>query len=95
MGRRASNISRRWSEVTTARKQSSDVQSIDADSVIRNERVYLHILDYEAREFTGLTTYHGMVRIYNSNTWPSRIFWCVVVVSCVSMFMIHVRFLLQ
>uniref|UniRef100_A0AC34FDD0 Uncharacterized protein n=1 Tax=Panagrolaimus sp. ES5 TaxID=591445 RepID=A0AC34FDD0_9BILA len=88
--RRSSNISRRWSEVTTARKQSSDdIQSIDADSVIRNERVYLHILDYEAREFTGLTTYHGMVRIYNSNTWPSRIFWCVVVVSCVSMFMIH------
>uniref|UniRef100_A0AC35GSI0 Uncharacterized protein n=1 Tax=Panagrolaimus sp. PS1159 TaxID=55785 RepID=A0AC35GSI0_9BILA len=92
MGRPSSttyNNSPRWSEVTTTRKKSSDVRSFDAESVIRNERVYLHILDYEAREFTGLTTYHGMVRIYNSNTWPSRIFWCVVVVSCVSMFMIH------
>jgi hypothetical protein len=86
---RPSSTNQRWSQVTTARKQSSNVDSIDAESVIRNERVYLHILDYEAREFTGLTTYHGMVRIYNSNTWPSRIFWCVVVVSCVSMFMIH------
>uniref|UniRef100_A0A0K0CVY4 Secreted protein n=1 Tax=Angiostrongylus cantonensis TaxID=6313 RepID=A0A0K0CVY4_ANGCA len=30
-----------------------------------------------------------LVRIYSSTTWPSRIFWCVVVLSCLSLFMIH------
>lgn len=58
------------------------------------ERVYLHIYDYETKEFSGLTTYHGLVRIYNSNTWPSRIFWCVVVLSCLSLFMVHSGYLL-
>ncbi|CAJ0608603.1 unnamed protein product [Cylicocyclus nassatus] len=58
------------------------------------ERIYLHIYDYETKEFSGLTTYHGLVRIYNSNTWPSRIFWCVVVLSCLSLFMIHSGYLL-
>ncbi|EYC08739.1 hypothetical protein Y032_0064g3507 [Ancylostoma ceylanicum] len=67
----------------------SDVQSIGA-----GERIYLHIYDYETKEFSGLTTYHGLVRIYNSNTWPSRIFWCVVVLSCLSLFMIHSGYLL-
>ncbi|KAK6053173.1 Amiloride-sensitive sodium channel [Cooperia oncophora] len=47
-----------------------------------------------SEEFSGLTTYHGLVRIYNSNTWPSRIFWCVVVLSCLSLFMIHSGYLL-
>ncbi|VDO92685.1 unnamed protein product [Heligmosomoides polygyrus] len=41
-----------------------------------------------------MTTYHGLVRIYNSNTWPSRIFWCVVVLSCLSLFMVHSGYLL-
>uniref|UniRef100_A0AC35U643 Col_cuticle_N domain-containing protein n=1 Tax=Rhabditophanes sp. KR3021 TaxID=114890 RepID=A0AC35U643_9BILA len=54
-----------------------------------DQRVYLEILDYETKEFSGLTTYHGLVRIYNSKTWPSRIFWCCVVMSCLSLFMIH------
>ncbi|KAK0395407.1 hypothetical protein QR680_001266 [Steinernema hermaphroditum] len=57
-------------------------------------RIYLHILDYETKEFSGLTTYHGLVRIYNSRTWPSRIFWCVTVVSCLFLFMIHSGILL-
>ncbi|CAB3411061.1 unnamed protein product [Caenorhabditis bovis] len=59
-----------------------------------NERIYLKIYDYETKEFSGLTTYHGLVRIYNSNTWPSRIFWTVVVLSCLSLFMIHSGYLL-
>ncbi|VDO27681.1 unnamed protein product [Haemonchus placei] len=66
----------------------------DGDSVGAGERIYLHIYDYETKEFSGLTTYHGLVRIYNSNTWPSRIFWCVVVLSCLSLFMIHSGYLL-
>ncbi|EGT50375.1 hypothetical protein CAEBREN_31624 [Caenorhabditis brenneri] len=59
-----------------------------------NERIYLQLYDYETKEFSGLTTYHGLVRIYNSNTWPSRIFWSVVVLSCLSLFMIHSGYLL-
>ncbi|KAK5981816.1 Amiloride-sensitive sodium channel [Trichostrongylus colubriformis] len=66
----------------------------DGESARAGERVYLHIYDYETKEFSGLTTYHGLVRIYNSNTWPSRIFWCVVVLSCLSLFMIHSGYLL-
>ncbi|KAE9415274.1 hypothetical protein Angca_008432, partial [Angiostrongylus cantonensis] len=58
------------------------------------ERIYLQIYDYETKEFSGLTTYHGLVRIYSSTTWPSRIFWCVVVLSCLSLFMIHSGYLL-
>ncbi|CAJ0919962.1 unnamed protein product, partial [Mesorhabditis belari] len=60
----------------------------------KKQRIYLRICDYETKEFSGLTTYHGLVRIYNSNTWPSRIFWCVVVLSCLFLFMIHSGFLL-
>ncbi|PIC12950.1 hypothetical protein B9Z55_028042 [Caenorhabditis nigoni] len=60
----------------------------------QNERIYLQLYDYETKEFSGLTTYHGLVRIYNSNTWPSRIFWSVVVLSCLSLFMIHSGYLL-
>ncbi|CAA91936.2 amiloride-sensitive sodium channel family protein [Caenorhabditis elegans] len=59
-----------------------------------SERIYLQLYDYETKEFSGLTTYHGLVRIYNSNTWPSRIFWVVVVLSCLSLFMIHSGYLL-
>lgn len=70
--------------------EGSIIVDLNSDSVIRNERIYLHIYDYETKEFSELTTYHGLVRIYNSNTWPSRIFWCVVVISCLSMFMTHV-----
>ncbi|RCN42114.1 Amiloride-sensitive sodium channel [Ancylostoma caninum] len=66
----------------------------EAQSIGAGERIYLHIYDYETKEFSGLTTYHGLVRIYNSNTWPSRIFWCVVVLSCLSLFMIHSGYLL-
>uniref|UniRef100_A0A7E4VYW6 Amiloride-sensitive sodium channel n=1 Tax=Panagrellus redivivus TaxID=6233 RepID=A0A7E4VYW6_PANRE len=75
-------------------RRSLEDNTIDTESVVRHERVYLHIHDHEAREFSGLTTYHGMVRIYNSTTWPSRIFWCCVVCSCVSLFMIHCGMLL-
>ncbi|CAJ0581372.1 unnamed protein product, partial [Mesorhabditis spiculigera] len=60
----------------------------------KKKRIYLQICDYETKEFSGLTTYHGLVRIYNSNTWPSRIFWCVVVLSCLFLFMVHSGFLL-
>ncbi|KAK5984573.1 hypothetical protein GCK32_018597, partial [Trichostrongylus colubriformis] len=62
---------------------SGDGESARAGELKSNTTNYV-------KEFSGLTTYHGLVRIYNSNTWPSRIFWCVVVLSCLSLFMIHV-----
>uniref|UniRef100_A0A1I7ZPP2 Amiloride-sensitive cation channel 5 n=1 Tax=Steinernema glaseri TaxID=37863 RepID=A0A1I7ZPP2_9BILA len=71
----------------------SERSSIASDQP-KPARIYLHILDYETKEFSGLTTYHGLVRIYNSRTWPSRIFWCVTVLSCLSLFMIHSGILL-
>ncbi|ULT84603.1 hypothetical protein L3Y34_013333 [Caenorhabditis briggsae] len=59
------------------------------------ERIVLHVYDDESKEFTSLTTYHGMIRIYTSETWPSRIFWGVVVVTCVTLFMIQGGVLLE
>ncbi|CAJ0609264.1 unnamed protein product [Cylicocyclus nassatus] len=53
------------------------------------QRIILHVYDDESKEFTSLTTYHGMIRIYTSTTWPSRIFWSMVVVTCLTLFMIH------
>lgn len=53
-------------------------------------RIFLHVYDDESKEFSSLTTYHGMVRIYNSATWPSLIFWCLVVTLCLILFMVHV-----
>ncbi|EPB75452.1 Amiloride-sensitive sodium channel [Ancylostoma ceylanicum] len=53
------------------------------------QRIVLHVYDDESREFASLTTYHGMIRIYSSETWPSRIFWSLVVVTCLTLFMIH------
>ncbi|KAJ1363758.1 hypothetical protein KIN20_023689 [Parelaphostrongylus tenuis] len=69
-------------------------EKTNAEPIGPGERIYLHIYDYETKEFSGLTTFHGLVRIYSSNTWPSRIFWCVVVLSCLSLFMIHSGYLL-
>ncbi|KAK6766853.1 hypothetical protein RB195_026245 [Necator americanus] len=61
---------------------SSDIEEV-------TQKIVLHVYDDESREFTSLTTYHGMIRIYSSETWPSRIFWSLVVVTCLTLFMIH------
>uniref|UniRef100_A0A0N5A3Y2 Amiloride-sensitive sodium channel n=1 Tax=Parastrongyloides trichosuri TaxID=131310 RepID=A0A0N5A3Y2_PARTI len=82
------------SEGLSITQQNEDDKQELINQIMDNERVYLHIFDYETREFSGLTTYHGLVRIYNSKTWPSRIFWCCVVMSCLSLFMIHSGILL-
>uniref|UniRef100_A0A914VVX5 Uncharacterized protein n=1 Tax=Plectus sambesii TaxID=2011161 RepID=A0A914VVX5_9BILA len=50
---------------------------------------HLHIGDYEADMFTGITTYHGLVRIYNSMNWLSRWFWITVVVTSFSLFLLQ------
>ncbi|CAI2356515.1 unnamed protein product [Caenorhabditis sp. 36 PRJEB53466] len=33
-------------------------------------------------EYTNLTTFHGMIRVFNSRNCPSLIFWCLVVTTC-------------
>uniref|UniRef100_A0AC35G318 Uncharacterized protein n=1 Tax=Panagrolaimus sp. PS1159 TaxID=55785 RepID=A0AC35G318_9BILA len=57
-------------------------------------KIVLHVYDDESKEFSSLTTYHGMVRIYNSTNWPSLIFWCLVVTICLILFMVHSGYLL-
>ncbi|CAJ0938398.1 unnamed protein product, partial [Mesorhabditis belari] len=36
-----------------------------------------------------------MIRIYSSDTWPSRIFWCLVVVTCLVLFLLHSGMMLE
>ncbi len=43
-----------------------------------NKDDHQHVADYETDMYTGITTFHGLVRIYNSKQWWSRIFWIVV-----------------
>uniref|UniRef100_A0A7E4VKJ7 Amiloride-sensitive sodium channel n=1 Tax=Panagrellus redivivus TaxID=6233 RepID=A0A7E4VKJ7_PANRE len=61
----------------------------DPSELPLSRNVIFHVLDDESREFASLTTYHGIIRIYNSATWPSLIFWCLVVIVCLLLFMIH------
>ncbi|KHJ95690.1 hypothetical protein OESDEN_04363 [Oesophagostomum dentatum] len=63
--------------------------SLTASDEEVTQKIVLHVYDDESKEFTSLTTYHGMIRIYSSETWPSRIFWSLVVVTCLTLFMIH------
>ncbi|KAK5965633.1 hypothetical protein GCK32_001290 [Trichostrongylus colubriformis] len=66
---------------------SDDSEDYDDDNeVIQN--IYLHICDEEGREFAGVTTFHGMIRIFTSRTWTSLIFWVLVVSTCLVFFMI-------
>ena len=51
-----------------------------------NKDDHMHAVDYEADMYTGITTFHGLVRIYNSRTWLSRSFWVIVVVAAFSVF---------
>uniref|UniRef100_A0A914VGN3 Uncharacterized protein n=1 Tax=Plectus sambesii TaxID=2011161 RepID=A0A914VGN3_9BILA len=54
-----------------------------------NQRIFLHIYDYEAKKFSSITNYDGLVRIYNSHTWASRIFWIAVVLTALILFIIY------
>ncbi|CAD6190615.1 unnamed protein product [Caenorhabditis auriculariae] len=69
--------------------------SIYSEDESNLQRIVLHVYDDESKEFASLTTYHGMIRIYTSQTWPSRIFWCFVVVTCLTLFMVQTGTLLQ
>ncbi|CAI4231035.1 unnamed protein product [Auanema sp. JU1783] len=80
--------------IKSENEEDEDYEDVGETELGLDDRIYLQIYDYETKEFSGLTTYHGLVRIYNSNTWPSRIFWCVVVLCCLSLFMIHCGYLL-
>uniref|UniRef100_A0A914X8P5 Uncharacterized protein n=1 Tax=Plectus sambesii TaxID=2011161 RepID=A0A914X8P5_9BILA len=62
---------------------------VDEEEDEDDQRIYYHIYDYEADAFSSLTTYHGLVRIYNARSWPSRIFWIVTVLFWLTLFVIH------
>uniref|UniRef100_A0AC34Q9Y5 Uncharacterized protein n=1 Tax=Panagrolaimus sp. JU765 TaxID=591449 RepID=A0AC34Q9Y5_9BILA len=48
--------------------------------------IFIHVYDDESREFTSYTTFHGMIRIFNSNTWTSLIYWSFVVMICLTFY---------
>ncbi|KIH64999.1 Amiloride-sensitive sodium channel [Ancylostoma duodenale] len=73
------------------KEEDEELGSTSTYSDDDTQRIVLHVYDDESREFALLTTYHGMIRIYSSETWPSRIFWSLVVVTCLTLFMIHER----
>uniref|UniRef100_A0AC35F8Z5 Uncharacterized protein n=1 Tax=Panagrolaimus sp. PS1159 TaxID=55785 RepID=A0AC35F8Z5_9BILA len=62
-------------------KSDSQKDDISDDDEVTN--VYMHIYSAEGREYTSYTTFHGMIRIFNSSTWPSVLFWCLLVLTCV------------
>ncbi|EYB88556.1 hypothetical protein Y032_0245g3564 [Ancylostoma ceylanicum] len=72
---------------------SEEFDDEDDDDVIQN--IYLHICNEEGREFTGVTTFHGMIRIFTSRTWTSLIFWVIVVSTCLVFFMIFSGYILS
>ncbi|KAL6722493.1 hypothetical protein Aduo_017612 [Ancylostoma duodenale] len=72
---------------------SEEYEEEDDDDVIQN--IYLHICNEEGREFTGVTTFHGMIRIFTSRTWTSLIFWVIVVSTCLVFFMIFSGYILS
>ncbi|ETN78712.1 hypothetical protein NECAME_02860 [Necator americanus] len=63
------------------------------DDAIQN--IYLHICNEEGREFTGVTTFHGMIRLFTSRTWTSLIFWVLVLSTCLVFFMIFSGYILS
>jgi len=48
--------------------------------------IFVHVYDVEGREFTSYTTFHGMIRIFNSKTWSSLIYWSFVVLTCLTFY---------
>uniref|UniRef100_A0A7I5EEU8 Amiloride-sensitive sodium channel n=1 Tax=Haemonchus contortus TaxID=6289 RepID=A0A7I5EEU8_HAECO len=65
----------------------------DEEEGIQN--IYLHVCNEEGQEFAGVTTFHGMIRIFTSRTWTSLIFWVLVVSTCLVFFMIFSGYILS
>uniref|UniRef100_A0A914VX88 Uncharacterized protein n=1 Tax=Plectus sambesii TaxID=2011161 RepID=A0A914VX88_9BILA len=84
---RASSVSS--VDTVNQEKAAIDEEQAEGEEEDESQRVFLHIYDYETKTFSSITTYHGLVRIYNSHTWPSRIFWIVVVLTALILFVIH------
>ncbi|CAJ0959073.1 unnamed protein product, partial [Mesorhabditis belari] len=67
---------------------TNDVGKMD-DLEREIQNIFIHVHDEEGRYYTDLTTFHGMRRIFVAQTWPSRLFWCAVVVNCLTFFMLY------
>lgn len=71
-----------------------------------NKDEHSHHVDYEADLYTGITTFHGLVRIYNAKfaclsvclyvclsvprTWGSRVFWVCLAFTAMVLFFCQV-----
>ncbi len=58
---------------------------------LTNKSQHYHIYDYETDFFSSMTTYHGLVRIYNNRYWWGRWFWMAVVFTSFSLFLTQAR----
>lgn len=50
--------------------------------------------NYEMDKFTGLTTFHGLVRLYHAS-WLAKVFWLSVIAVAVSLFFVQMVSLFQ
>jgi Amiloride-sensitive sodium channel len=57
-----------------------------------NKSYHKHVTDYELDMFTGITTFHGLVRIYHSKNWLSKAFWILLTIVCFLLFCFQVLF---
>ena len=55
-----------------------------------NKDGHRHAGDYETDMYTGITTYHGLVRIYNAKSCSSRCFWISIVLIAYTTFIFQV-----
>lgn len=61
-----------------------EVEDEDVESV---ENFFLQMGYGGCEEYTKLTTFHGMIRMFKSQTWTSLIFWCATVTTCLVFYM--------
>ncbi|CAL2049399.1 unnamed protein product [Caenorhabditis brenneri] len=72
----------------------ADVEDNEDEFIDLDEETYEYLTNHYFRaghdgcdEYTNLTTFHGMIRVFNSRNCPSLIFWCLVVTTCLVFYM--------
>ncbi|ULT81070.1 hypothetical protein L3Y34_011144 [Caenorhabditis briggsae] len=62
--------------------EENDIIDLDEESYEYLTNTYFRAGHDGCDEYTSLTTFHGMIRVFNSRNCPSLIFWCLVVTTC-------------
>uniref|UniRef100_A0A8R1E0B1 DEgenerin Like n=1 Tax=Caenorhabditis japonica TaxID=281687 RepID=A0A8R1E0B1_CAEJA len=72
----------------------AEIDDEEIDQLTIDEETYKYLSNHYFRaghegcdEYTTLTTFHGMKRVFNSQNCPSLIFWCLVVTTCLIFYM--------